>query len=575
MATTIKEFLVGLGFEVDEKQLNTFNSGLKRATVMASALGAAATVAAGFITSFVKSAADQLDDLGDAADRIGVASSELAEFEYIAKLTGSTTEAARSSMEGFSRVIGEAATGVGRGAATFEKLGLNAKDSSGQVKSVSQMMGEVRDKIKDLSKQEQVAILSKLGLDSTLIGAMTQDISALQQEFRQLSEGVGVDLNAATETAGKFNDSWDRMTSVVGVFAKSLALKLMPQIQNGMDRFRKSVVENAPKIINAILPIIELVLRVSEAFIKVVGRIGQGAIKLIEFFGKVNKATNGWAGYIVAAIAAWKLLNLSFLKSPLGMIVALGLAIALLVDDFMTWKEGGDSLIDWGKKFTTTTKVVIGVVGGLATAFVAITAATKAWALATTVINGVMKVARGVMLAFNLVMAANPIVLVVAAIAALIGAGYLLIKNWDKVKEFFSGLLDWFAEKFPLLSDIIAMPFKIAASVIEGVFEGLKQAFKSVSDFVSGGVDKIKNAAGFVSRVFGGGDSENPQQPAQPLSAPTPRVAAAMGNSQTVSQSNNIVINGATDPQATAIAVGGQQDRLNADLIRNLGGAVR
>lgn len=40
-------------------------------------------------------------------------------------------------------------------------------------------------------------------------------------------------------------------------------------------------------------------------------------------------------------------INLAFLRSPIGLVLALAAAIALLVDDYNTWKEGGKSLIDW------------------------------------------------------------------------------------------------------------------------------------------------------------------------------------------------------------------------------------
>lgn len=45
-------------------------------------------------------------------------------------------------------------------------------------------------------------------------------------------------------------------------------------------------------------------------------------------------------------------------------------------------------------------------------------------------------------LGLNLAMIANPIGLIIAGIALLIAAGFLLVKNWDKVKEFFGTLWD-------------------------------------------------------------------------------------------------------------------------------------
>lgn len=52
---------------------------------------------------------------------------------------------------------------------------------------------------------------------------------------------------------------------------------------------------------------------------------------------------------IGAILIAWRLLNAAFLKSPIGLITTLILAIGLLYDDYQTWKEGGKSLIDWSR----------------------------------------------------------------------------------------------------------------------------------------------------------------------------------------------------------------------------------
>jgi hypothetical protein len=47
------------------------------------------------------------------------------------------------------------------------------------------------------------------------------------------------------------------------------------------------------------------------------------------------------------------------------------------------------------------------------------------------------------------------------------------------------------------------------------------------------------------------------------------------GNSQNVNQQTQIVVQGSTDPSATARAVSGEQSRVNADMARNMRGAAR
>lgn len=76
---------------------------------------------------------------------------------------------------------------------------------------------------------------------------------------------------------------------------------------------------------------------------------------------------------------------------------------------------------------------------------IATTVATKAWAAAQWLINAAMT--------------ANPIGLIIAAVAALGLAAYAIIKHWDKVREFFAGLFDWWLDK---LQAVIGFAGKVA-----------------------------------------------------------------------------------------------------------------
>ena len=551
----IKEFLVGIGFQVDEAGLKKFDEGIKSASVKVAAFGAASAAAAGAIVAFVGSVANRLDAIGDTADRIGATAEELMRLQYVATLSGSSAEAAASAMENLGRIAGEASQGIGRGAKVFADLGLSAKDASGNLKPTSQLLAEVGDKIKDLSRQEQVAVLSKLGIDPSMIGAITGGMQELAGEFAALYKAAGVDLNQAAEASGAFGDANDRLSMTFDAMKTAVAIKFMPQIARGIDTVRQFLVQNLPKIIGAVQPIFSLILRIAEAFITLAARIGSGIATILGWFVKMNDETDGWAGYLLAAAAAWKFLNLSFLASPLGILLLLAAVVALLIDDFLTFKEGGDSLIDWGSDFgiimQDVTAILAGLLAGLVAVKVAIFAkaaaiafaqgAMAAWTAAVGVFKTVMGVAKIVMAAFNAVMAANPIGLVVLAIAGLIAAGYLLIKNWETVKGWFSGFFDW----------------------------------------ILAGFNKVKEIGGAIAGFFGFGGSQNAAKATganrgAPSLAPSPQAAAAVkGGNQNVNQRTQIVVQGAGSPDATARAVAGQQNRVNADMARNMKGAAR
>ncbi len=534
----IKEYLVSLGFEVDPASFTAFKGGLAEGAKLAAGLATAVVAAGGAVVAFVGHVAQDLDRLSDFAGLVGESAAEVAKLGYVASVNDSSLEALESSIRGVSRAAGEAIIGIGRGKIAFEKLGISAKDENGNVKTGIALLTEIGNKVRDLSKQEQIATLSKLGIDPTLLQTITKDTSELQEEFDKVFGAIGVDLDEAAQASSDFVDSQTRLRFVLDAATKGVAIRLMPQIRAGLDLFRRTLIDNLPTILRLLTPALRLVLGITEALVRIGGRGLQAVSALVRVLAEVNDATRGWAGYLAAALAAWKLLNLSFLRTPLGMILALGAAIVLLIDDFLTWREGGESLIDWSSDFGVALQVVGGGLAALATTITLVKGATMAYtaaqgvaSLAAVAFSGILTGLRAVMLATWLVMAANPIGATIAAVGLLIGAAALLISNWETVKQWFADFWGWMTDGFGTIAD----------------------------------------AARSVGRVFGFGGAA----PA-PASAPSLATQAAMkGGGNTVSQSVDIKVNGAADPEATARAIGRAQSRVNGDLVRNLGGAVQ
>ena len=550
-AETIKEFLVGLGFKVDEAGLSKFAEGITSATVRVTALATAATAAAAGIVASVQHIASEYDQLDKLATQFRTSADAIDEFVDSAKILGLSDEKSIESLKNLDRAIVDTSMGMGRAKLVFEDLGIKVTDAAGKLKPTTEVMSELAAKFKDMERGKQLRVMERLGLDPALLKVFNGDLAAISAELQAIDKAADFDFETAIVESKAFMKIWRDMQQEIEkwkmLFSKafeSVAVKLMPKfraqiksITDSMIAFRRRVMENMPKAIEAIMPIINVIMRIAEAFIKIVVRIGQGAMTIIGWLLKLNEATGGWAGYILAAAAAWKYLNLSFLATPLGMLLSLAAVVALLIDDFLTFKEGGDSLIDWGSGFGYVMQVVTaGLAGFLAylalskAAVVAMTLATQAWGAATAIANGIMQAARIAVLLFNLVLYANPIMLVVAAVAALIAAGVLLIANWDTVKAWFASFFDW------LLA----------------------------------GFNKIAEWGGKIAGVFGFGGN------GAPASAPSPQAQVALGgNGQNVNQQTQIVVQGSGDPNATARAVAGEQNRVNADMARNMRGAAR
>lgn len=95
-------------------------------------------------------------------------------------------------------------------------------------------------------------------------------------------------------------------------------------------------------------------------------------------------------------------------------------------------------------RFASENPAIVGAITKIAAAFIAIKVATVGFGYIFTFIKGGFLAVRGALLAarvgmllFNAAVLANPIGLIIAAVVALIGAGYMLWKHWDKVSAFF------------------------------------------------------------------------------------------------------------------------------------------
>jgi tape measure domain-containing protein len=115
--------------------------------------------------------------------------------------------------------------------------------------------------------------------------------------------------------------------------------------------------------------------------------------------------------------------------------------------------------------------------------------AYKTFMLATQAVTFLVTAAQA---ALNAVMSANPIGLMVAGIAALVVAGVLLYRNWDKVAKFFKGLWDGpLSGKALRLILAPIMPFILAGKWIYDNWEPIKGFFSDLWDSVASGAEWV------------------------------------------------------------------------------------
>lgn len=188
-----------------------------------------------------------------------------------------------------------------------------------------------------------------MGYEMHLIAPQINRAILLRQEMFKAYAATGTNIIKAAQASLKLNLSLDRTKTVLTAIYRSVGAKFFGVLQKQSDLFRLKLYQNMPKIQNALEKFVKFVFKALDAVTQLGSRVWSILTRVYDFFVSLDKATDGWSTIIFGVIAAWKLLNLSFLATPLGMLLAGLAAILVLFDDFKTWQEGGESLFDWTK----------------------------------------------------------------------------------------------------------------------------------------------------------------------------------------------------------------------------------
>jgi hypothetical protein len=362
----------------------------------------------------------------------------------------------------------------------------------------------------------------QMGYEYRIIAPAINKALVLRRELLKAYAAAGINITKVVQQSVKFNMSLAKTQFALKAIYTSVGAKFFPLLTKQMDIFRGKIYANMPKIQASLEKFIFFIFKAFDGTIILGTRVWNVLSRIYDFFYKLHKATDGWSTIILAVVAAWKFLNLAFLATPLGMIITGILALIALYDDFMVWKEGGKSLIDWG---SDTTRMIVGMVAAIAGLVAAFYAVQKGIVIFQALMT-VLRAARIAMVAFSLVAALNPIGLMVTAAIALVGLLALLIIKWDVIKN-------------------------------------------SIGGFFAGMGDKILSfVGGMGDPAAGGGTAAKPQ----PLGS---QVANNQQTNLHVQQQTQISVSGAADAQAVGKNVADQQGRVNFDMTRNMKGAVR
>lgn len=344
-ADTIKDFLVSLGFDIDQAGANKFEAVLKGVTANVLKVGAVVEGAALSIVGFTTQIANGLDKIYWASQRTGASVQGIKALGYAASQTGASAESAMSSLEGLAGFMRS-----NPGAEGFlNRLGVQTRDASGKMRDTAAIFTGVGQKLNNMPYYRAKQYAQMLGIDENTLMAMRRGMNGFTADYQSMLQKTGFNADKAAVQSNKFMTSMRGLTSLFGIMRDKIGSNLAGGLAGSLDSLRRRILDNFPKIEETLTRVIKGVIWLANAFTRMAWRLIQGAGSVIDWWKRLDDGSKNLLKIFGALLVAWRLLNSAFLKSPIGIITTLILAIGLLYDDYQTWKEGGKSLIDWGK----------------------------------------------------------------------------------------------------------------------------------------------------------------------------------------------------------------------------------
>ncbi|WP_373860736.1 transglycosylase SLT domain-containing protein [Klebsiella pneumoniae] len=344
-AETLKDFLISLGFKVDDAGARKFDAIVTGATLKAIELGTKVELAAASVVAFTAKVAIGLDNLYWASQRTGATVQGIKQIGFAVSQMGGSVDAARGSLESLAQFIRTSPGAEG----FLNRFGVQTRDASGNMRDMTTIFTGVGQRLSSMPYYRANQYAQMLGMDENTLLAMRRGIGEYMGQYNAMKKAIGFNPDQAAAASNRFMTSLRSFGEMAGMARDKIGSNLAGGLAGAIDNLRRQILDNFPKIERTINAVVKGILWMGEAVGRVVYRLIQAAGDIRDWWKGLDEDSRKLIGTLGGMLVAWRLLNAAMLVSPITWVLALAGALLLLYDDYKTWKEGGKSLIDWDK----------------------------------------------------------------------------------------------------------------------------------------------------------------------------------------------------------------------------------
>lgn len=313
---TIREFLVALGFKVDEQSMKKFTGGIDKATKAVFALAAAVEATALTVAYGVQKFASNLEQLYFTSQRTGTAVINLKAMDKAAQSLGVSAGTAVQQLDAMAELI---RYDPGKRSLLESLIGPLKKAADG-TDDMNDAVLRLQASFRSMSPYVAKSFAQQLGItDDVFLRAILS--GKLGEQFEHMRRGLGgVDWDKAAKDAHEFENQIRDLQTTLEAFGLRVLDALQNKLGFSVEKLNKWLRENGPHLAEQIADAVGKIWCAAEYLMTKL-------MELYEFLKKLDDSTNGWSTKLIALAV---LLGVTGLGSVIGGVVSLAAAFVSL-----------------------------------------------------------------------------------------------------------------------------------------------------------------------------------------------------------------------------------------------------
>jgi len=467
------------------------------------ALGVAGGVAAATagVVALANTFAETGDKVAKTSERLGIGIEAYQGLSYAMQQSGLSAEEFDGALEKFNLTVRQGAAGNETARKQLEEIGLSAQKLAGmKPEHAMERLSEYMKSLPNDAERTRVAVtLFGKAAGPKMMAAMKQGKDGIQNLMKEAkSLGIVLTEEQAHQSEAYRSAQTRLMQSVTGMKNQFISGAIGP-LTEAFDHLKNAVVEQMPDIQELGKKFGQWLGDLVKRLPEIIAKIKELGTWVKDTVNKVKDFVGGWGnlGKILATLV--------IAPTLISGIKTLSSTVNFLYRSFDSVKNIARKVFGAISDGALNGVIAIGKQTAALVAQNAVWLAQKVAILAQAAAQGVVKVATmawtGVQWLLNVAMTANPIGVIIMAIAALIAGIIALIANWDDVKEAVGKVWDWICEKISAAVDFIVGIWEGIVDFFSGIWDGIKDIASSAWDGIKG---VFSTVGGFFEDVWDG-----------------------------------------------------------------------